>query len=87
MAEQAENNINHLASMVSLLYANLEYWPRNKWPTDDQFSNSASEIYGKYMDEIQEQLQIRLGEANWSDAKKITITEVNLSNLLNMGIQ
>jgi len=63
MAEYAYNNSKHSSTKISPLYANYGFEPRTTWPTEIQFRNPASELYGHYMTSIHTKLKGRLSEA------------------------
>jgi transposase InsO family protein len=52
MAEYADNNSKHSAAKVSPIYANCGFEPRMNWPTEVQYRNSTSELYGHYMTSV-----------------------------------
>jgi len=57
MAEYAYNNSKHSATKVSPFYANYGFEPRTTWPTEIQFRNPASELYGHYMTSVHQNLK------------------------------
>jgi len=63
MAEYAYNNSKHSSTKISPFYANYGFEPRTSWPTEIQFRNPASEVYGHYMTSIHTKLRERLSEA------------------------
>jgi len=63
MAEYAYNNSKHSSTKISPFYANYGFKPRTKWPTEIQFRNPESELYGYYMTGIHTKLEERLSEA------------------------
>jgi len=63
MAEYAYNNSKHSSTKISPFYANYGFEPRTTWPTEIQFRNPASELYGHYMTSIHTKLKGRLSEA------------------------
>ena len=63
MAEYANNNSKHSSTKISPFYANYGFEPRTTWPTEIQFRNPASELYGHYMTGIHTKLKERLSEA------------------------
>jgi len=63
MAEYAYNNSKHSATKISPFYANYGIKARTSWPTEIQFRNAASEIYGHYMTEVHKRLKARLETA------------------------
>ena len=69
MAEFAYNNSKHSATKISPFYANYGYEPRTNWPTDIQFRNPASEMYGHYMTEVHKKLSAQLETVRSSMAK------------------
>jgi len=60
MAEYTYNNLKHALTKISPFYANYRFKPRSNWPTEIQFSNSASELYGHYMNGVRKNLRERL---------------------------
>jgi len=60
MAEYAYNNSKHSATKISPFYANYGYEPRTSWPTDIQFRNPASVLYGHYMNVVHKKLSEQL---------------------------
>jgi len=69
MAEFAYNNSKHSATKISTLYANYGYEPRTNWPTEIQFKNPASEMYGHYFTEVHQKLSTQLENVRSSMAK------------------
>jgi len=63
MAEYAYNNSKHALTKISPFYANYGFEPRTTWPTDIQFRNLASEMYGHYMNKVHQKLKQRLSES------------------------
>jgi len=63
MAEYAYNNSKHSTTKISPFYTNYGFEPRTTWPTEIQFRNPASELYGHYMTSIDTKLKERLSEA------------------------
>jgi len=63
MAEYADNNSNHSATKISPFYANYGFEPGTTWPTEIQFRDPASEIYGHYMNSVHQNLKVRLETA------------------------
>jgi hypothetical protein len=63
MAEYAYNNSKHSVTKISPFYANYRFEARTTWPTEVQFRNPASEMYGHYMTGVHKQLKDRLEEA------------------------
>jgi len=63
MAEYAYNNSKHSSTKISPFYTNYGFEPRTTWPTEIQFKNPASELYGHYMTNIHTKLKERLSEA------------------------
>jgi len=63
MAEYAYNNSKHSSTKISPVYANYGFEPRMTWPTEIQFRNPASELYGHYMTSVHTKLKERLSEA------------------------
>jgi len=63
MAEYAYNSSKHSSTNISPFYANYGFKPRMNWPTEIQFKNPASELYGHYMNEVHRKLKKRLNEA------------------------
>jgi len=60
MAEYAYNNSKHSTTKISPFYANYGFEARASWPTEIQFRNPASEMYGHYMTGVHKQLKDRL---------------------------
>jgi len=69
MAEFVYNNSKHSATKISPFYANYGYEPRTNWPTDIQFRNPASEIYGHYMTGVHQKLSTQLENVRSSMGK------------------
>jgi len=69
MAKFAYNNLKHLATKITPLYANYGYEPRKNWPTDIQFRNPPSEMYGHYMTGVHRRLFEQLETVRESMAK------------------
>jgi len=63
MAEYAYNNSKHSSTKISPFYSNYGFKPRTTWPTEIQFKNPASELYGHYMTSIHTKLKEKLSEA------------------------
>jgi hypothetical protein len=63
MAEYAYNNSKHSSTKISPFYANNGFEPRTNWPTDIQFRNPASELYGHYMNTVQLKLSKQLEQS------------------------
>jgi hypothetical protein len=63
MAEYAYNNSKHPSTKISPCYENYSFEPRTNWPTEIQFQNPASELYGHYMNDVHRKLKIRLQES------------------------
>jgi len=63
MAEYAYNNSKHSSTKISPFHANYGFEPRTTWPTEIQFKNPASELYGHYMTNIHTKVKERLSEA------------------------
>jgi len=63
MAEYAYNNSKHASTKISPFYANYGFEARTTWPTDIQFRNPASEMYGHYMNEVHQKLKQWLSES------------------------
>jgi len=63
MAEYAYNNSKHSVTKISPFYANYGFEARTTWPTEIQFRNPASEMYGHYMTGVHKRLTERLKEA------------------------
>jgi hypothetical protein len=60
MAEYAYNNSKHSATKISPFYTNYRFEPRTNWPTEVQFRNPASELYGHYMTSVHSKLSNQL---------------------------
>jgi hypothetical protein len=69
MAEFAYNNSKLSATKITPFYANFGFEPRTNWPTDIQFRNPASEMYGHYMTVLHNRLSEQLEVARESMAK------------------
>jgi hypothetical protein len=63
MAEYAYNNSKHALTKISPFYANYGFEARTLWPTEIQFRNPASEMYGHYMNQVHQKLKHRLSES------------------------
>jgi transposase InsO family protein len=63
MAEYAYNNSKHSTTKISPFYANYGFEPRTNWPTEIQFRNLASELYGHYMNTVHSNLSKWLEES------------------------
>jgi hypothetical protein len=63
MAEYAYNNSKHSVTKISPFYPNYGFEARTSWPTEIQFRNPASEMYGHYMTEVHKRLKERLEDA------------------------
>jgi hypothetical protein len=63
MTEYAYNNSKHATTKISPFYANYGFEPRTTWPTEIQFRNPASEMYGHYMTGVHQKLKERLVES------------------------
>ena len=63
MAQYAYNNSKHSSTKLSHFYANYGFEPRTTWPTEIQFRNPASELYGHYMTCMHKKLRERLEES------------------------
>jgi len=87
MAEYAYNNSKHSSTKKSDFYENCGFEPRMNWPTDKQFRDPASALYGHYMSEIHTKLQERLAESivamkNYYDRKRKTIEPLKKGQLV-----
>lgn len=60
MADYAYNNLKHSATKISPFYANYGFEPGTNWPTEVQFRNPASEVYGHYMTSVHSKLSKQL---------------------------
>jgi len=60
VAEYAYNNSKHSSTKISPFYANYGFEPRTNWPTNIQFRNPASELYGHYMNAVHKKLSEQL---------------------------
>jgi hypothetical protein len=60
MAELTYNNSKHSATKITPFDANYGYEPRTNWPTDIQFRNPASAMYGHYMTVLHKRLSEQL---------------------------
>jgi len=60
MAEYAYNNSRHSATKISPFYANYGLEPRTNWPTEVQFRNPASELYGRHRNAVHKKLSAQL---------------------------
>jgi hypothetical protein len=63
MAEYAYNNSKHASTKVSPFYANYGFEARTSWPTDIQFRNPASDMYGHYMNQVHQRLKQWLSDS------------------------
>jgi hypothetical protein len=63
MAEYAYNNSTHSATKISPFYANYRFEPRTNWPTEIQFRNLASNMYGHYMNSVYSSIRDKLEES------------------------
>jgi len=63
MAEYAYNTSKHSTTKISPFYANYGFEARTSWPTEIQFRNPTSEMYGHYMTGVHKQLKDRLEHA------------------------
>jgi hypothetical protein len=87
MAEFTYNNSKHSATKISPFYANYGYEPRKNWPTNIQFRNPASEMYGHYKTGIHEKLlgQLEVAQstmAKYYDRKRRSIESVKRGQLV-----
>jgi len=87
MAEFAYNNSKHSATKISPFYANYGYEPRTNWPTDIQFKNPSSEMYGHYMTEVHKKLSTQLENtrslmAKYYDRKRRSIESFKKGELV-----
>jgi len=77
IAEDAYNNSKHALTKISPFYANYEFKPRSIWPTEIQFRNPASGLYGPDITSIHETLKGRLIESvefmkkNYNKGRKV----------------
>jgi len=69
MAEYSYNNSQHSAMQITPFYANYRYEPRSSWPTEVQFRNPASELYGHYLTSVHDRLRKKLQEVRESMSK------------------
>jgi len=69
MAEYAYNNSKHSATKITPFYANCGYEPRSSWPTEVQFRNPGSELYGYYMTSVYDELREEMEEVSESISK------------------
>jgi hypothetical protein len=69
MAEFAYNNSKDSETKISQFYANYGYEPRTNWPTDIQFRNLASKMYGHHMTGVQTTLSTQLETVRSTMAK------------------
>jgi hypothetical protein len=63
MAEYAYTNSQHASTKISRFYAKYRFERRTNWPTEIQFRNPASELYGHYMTCIHQKFKERLSES------------------------
>jgi hypothetical protein len=63
MADYAYNSSKHSVTKISPFYAKYGFEARTSWPTEIQFRNPASEMYGHYMTEVHKRPEERLGDA------------------------
>jgi len=63
MAEYDYNILKNSSTKISPFYANYGFEPRTSWPTEIQFWNPASGMYGHYMTTVHQKLRERLAES------------------------
>jgi len=63
MAVYTYNNSKHSSTKDLPFYPNHVFEPRTNWPTEIQFQNAASELYGHYMNEVHRKLKQKLEES------------------------
>jgi len=63
MEESAYHNSKHSATKISPLYANYGFEQRTNWPTEVQFKNPASDLYGPYMTSVNLKLKKQLEQS------------------------
>ena len=90
MAEYAYNNPKHSATKITPFYANYGYEPRSSWPTEVQFRNPASGMYGHYMTSVYDKLRNQLEEVRetmskyynkkWKSIERFTKEDLEMLN-------
>ena len=60
MAEYGYNNSKHSSTKISLFYTNYGFELGTNWPTEVQFRNPISELYGHYMNTVHSKLAKQL---------------------------
>jgi len=63
MTEYAYNDSKHTATKISPFNANYGFEPRMNWPTEIQFRNPASELYGHFITSIHSKLSKQLEQS------------------------
>jgi hypothetical protein len=63
MAEYAYYHAKYTSTKISPFSANYGFEPRTTWPTEIQFQNPASEMYGHYMSDVHWKLKEQLAES------------------------
>jgi Txe/YoeB family toxin of Txe-Axe toxin-antitoxin module len=63
VAEYAYNNSKHSSTKICPFYANYGFEPPTTWPTEIQYQNPASQLYGHYMTSAHTKLKNRLIKA------------------------
>jgi len=85
MAEFAYNNSKHSAIKIPPFYVNYGYEPRTNWPTDIQFRNPASEMYGHYLTAVHGNLSkesetVRESMAKYYNRKRRSIEKFEMGD-------
>jgi len=81
------NNSKHSAMNISPFYANYGFQPQTNWPTEIQFKNPASQLYGHYMNSVHTKLSTQWEysiEAMWKyyDKKQKSIEPIKKGELV-----
>jgi len=87
MAEFAYSNSNHSPTKISPFDPKYGYQPQTNWPTEIQFQNPVSELYGHYMMAVQERLgkqleTVREAMAKCYNKQRMTMERVKKGELV-----
>jgi hypothetical protein len=63
MAEYAYNNLKHSSTTILPCNPNYGFEPCTSWPTEVQFKNPASALFGRYLVNVHKKLGLRLDES------------------------
>ena len=63
MVVYAYNHSKHSLTKISPFYSNYGFQPKMSWPTEVQFKNPVSELYGHHMNDVHRILKERLEQA------------------------